>query len=219
MTSKRMRGRAGGAFALVLGLSGCTDFAGYDLDRAFGYVPWLAVLRESVAYDPYEMPRLPADGSIPVSTPAGDLPPPFTQLQLDSAAATLTNPLPRSPEVLERGKLQYERTCAPCHGDQGAGNGPVVGPQKFPFAPPVNGGPTAARSDGYLYGVIRVGRGLMPAYGDRMTHEDRWAVVHYMRQLQGSAGAAPAPAQPAASAPAAPAATPTADTAGGAGTR
>ena len=32
----------------------------------------------------------------------------------------------------------------------------------------------------------------MPAYGARMTHIERWAVVNYVNTLQGSAGAAPA---------------------------
>jgi mono/diheme cytochrome c family protein len=41
--------------------------------------------------------------------------------------------------------------------------------------------------------VIDVGRGLMPPYGHRMTHADRWAVVSYLRQLQGTSGPAPAP--------------------------
>ena len=46
-------------------------------------------------------------------------------------------------------------------------------------------------SDGYIYGMIRVGRGLMPAYGYRVTHFDRWHIVNYVRQLQGPASAAP----------------------------
>lgn len=180
---------------LVVILSGCTDLAGYDLDRFWGYIPFLSVLREGVGYDPYEMPRLPAEGSIPVATPMGDLPPPFTQSELDSVAGTLTNPLPRSQEVLARGELVYERQCYACHGPQGAGDGPVVGPGKFPFAAALNGDATAARTDGYIYAVTRVGRGLMPGYGDRVTERDRWAVVHYVRTLgRGAEAAGVAPA-------------------------
>ena len=45
-----------------------------------------------------------------------------------------------------------------------------------------------AYSDAYLYAMIRVGRGLMPEYGSRVTHFDRWHIVNYVRQLQAQAG-------------------------------
>ena len=35
------------------------------------------------------------------------------------------------------------------------------------------------------------GRGLMPEYGSRITHFDRWRVVNYVRQLQAQAGNQP----------------------------
>jgi len=88
----------------------------------------------------------------------------------------------------------YERHCSVCHGPQGNGDGPIIGPGKFPFAPNLHLPITVNRTDGYLYGIIAVGRGLMPAYGPRMTPAERWATVNYLRQLQSSAGAA-APAQ------------------------
>jgi hypothetical protein len=47
-----------------------------------------------------------------------------------------------------------------------------------------------------MYAVVRAGRGRMPAYGARMTHIERWAVVNYVNTLQAPAarrrGAAPA---------------------------
>ncbi|MBV9775302.1 MAG: cytochrome c [Gemmatimonadetes bacterium] len=184
------------ASVLALGamttLAGCSDWAGYDLDMLMGKVPWLSTMRKGVQIAPYENPRLPAVGTIPVENPNGDAPPAFTATQLDSVAAALRNPYPVTPRFLERGELQFQRNCSVCHGPQGAGNGPVVGPQKFPFAPAINSAATAARSDGYIYGVIRVGRGLMPSYGERMTDSDRWAVVTYVRHLQGRS-ATPAP--------------------------
>jgi mono/diheme cytochrome c family protein len=59
--------------------------------------------------------------------------------------------------------------------------------------------PATERADGYVYGVIRAGRGLMPSYGARMSHDERWAVVTYVNSLQNAAGVVqPAAAQPAA---------------------
>lgn len=183
------------ALGLVgLGLVGCTDYAGYDLDRFWGELsPALATLRGSVAYDPYELPRLPAPGSVPVAGPGRENLPSFSQAALDSVGAALTNPLPMTPEVLAIGERVYDTQCSVCHGPEGAGNGTVVGPGKYPFAPAINGSATAARADGYIYGVIRVGRGLMPAYGERIDHMERWAVVNYVRQLQGGGPTAQAP--------------------------
>jgi len=35
---------------------------------------------------------------------------------------------------------------------------------------------------------VRVGRGLMPAYGHQVSHFDRWHIVNYIRLLQRNAG-------------------------------
>jgi mono/diheme cytochrome c family protein len=176
---------------LGIGMSGCTDWAGYDLDYLWSAFPVLSTMRGSVTFDPYDMPRLPPENSVPLISGNGDTPPPFPQAQLDSAAATLASPFAggASGAVLARGQFVYATQCSVCHGPQGAGNGPVVGPGKFPIAPPLNGPATAARSDGYIYGVIVVGRGLMPAYGEKLTNTDRWAAVSYVRQLQAQGGA------------------------------
>lgn len=185
------------AALVLLPLAGCTDLAGYDLDRAFGAIPFLAVLREDVALDPHEAPRLPAPNTIPVASPNGGTAAVFTQLQLDSVAATVTNPLQPTPEVLALGQAEYLNQCSVCHGDQGEGSGTVVGPGKFPFAPALVGAGSTPRSPGYVYAVIQVGRGLMPPQGYKMTETEHWAVVSYVQQLQGRAGAAPAAATPA----------------------
>jgi mono/diheme cytochrome c family protein len=184
-------------------LSGCTDWAGYDLDTFWDKVPILSTMHRSVTYDPYEMPRLPAEHSVPFENPNGDIPGHFAQAQLDSVAATLHSPYTTPDEaVLVRGKVVFDTQCTPCHGPEGAGNGPIIGPGKFPFALPLNGAATAGRSDGYIYGVMTVGRGLMPPYGEKITSLDRWAVVAYVRQLERQGGAAAAPAAAPATTPA-----------------
>ncbi len=49
---------------------------------------------------------------------------------------------------------------------------------------------TKSRTDGYIFGMIRNGRGLMPTY-NRIEEPDRWDVVNYVRSLQGKFGAPP----------------------------
>jgi len=183
--------------AAMVTLGGCTDVAGYDLDMALGKIPWIGTMRQQVKVRPYELPRLPAEGTVPAFSPRGDAPP-FTQAELETVAAAMSNPVPATPEALARGEAQYLRNCAVCHGPGGAGDGPVVAPGRFPFATPIGAGtPSAGHSDGYLFGVLRVGRGLMPAYGDRMSQADLWSVVHYMRRLQGMDPGAALPEAPA----------------------
>jgi hypothetical protein len=54
------------------------------------------------------------------------------------------------------------------------------------------------RTDGYIFAVITVGRGLMPMYGDNIPAPDRWHIVNYVRSLQRQAGQTAPPANPAA---------------------
>jgi len=191
--SKLVRLAAAAAAALPA-LAACTDWAGYDLDVASGKVPQLATMRRSVIPDPYQMVRLPPANTVPVANPNGDVPPPFTGAQLDSVAPTLRPPFALDdPAVLARGQVAYHNNCFVCHGVTGDGKGPVAAPGKVVGVPALTGAATAGRSDGYLYAVVAAGRGLMPPYGPRMTHQDRWAAVAYVRHLQRQAGATAAP--------------------------
>jgi hypothetical protein len=52
--------------------------------------------------------------------------------------------------------------------------------------PPAIGGaanPAAGYTDGYLFGVIRNGKGLMPPY-NRIEEPDRWDIVNYVRRCR-----------------------------------
>jgi mono/diheme cytochrome c family protein len=84
------------------------------------------------------------------------------------------------------------RFCVVCHGPDGVGANAYIA-DKHPLLPAYNlsGTTVAAYSDQYIYAMIRVGRGLMPPYGPRVTHFDRWHVVNYVRQLQRQAGTYP----------------------------
>jgi len=102
---------------------------------------------------------------------------------IDSMAG-LSNPHPMSEQSLANGRMYYQINCAVCHGDAGAGDGSAT---KFGM-PQINllTDVTKGRTDGYLFGMIRNGRGLMPSY-NRIEEPDRWDVVNYLRGLQGGA--------------------------------
>ncbi len=97
----------------------------------------------------------------------------------------LVNPSAATDASIENGYKYYQINCVPCHGDSGMGDGPVTkyGMPGIALVTDV----TKARSDGYLYGMIRNGRGLMPPY-NRIEDMDRWDVVNYLRGLQGALG-------------------------------
>ena len=180
----------------VIGLTagGCTQ-----IDNALAKVPVFAFMRESPFFDPYEHPLPPPPGSVPFESPNGPVLPPLqaTEQALNEFAGGPygRNPLAADdPAALTLGQTMYERHCAVCHGPQGGGDGPLRGPGKFPVIPSLISGPATTRVDGYLYGIIRAGRGLMPAYGARMTHTERWSIVVYVNYLQARAGAPAAPA-------------------------
>jgi mono/diheme cytochrome c family protein len=100
------------------------------------------------------------------------------------AQVVLENPVAADEESLARGRTVFERSCAPCHGATGAGDGPVA--QAAPvFVQSLLGPTTVALADGYIYSIIRIGRARMPAYGHQVSHYDRWHLVNYLRQLQG----------------------------------
>jgi mono/diheme cytochrome c family protein len=151
-------------------------------------VPIFSYLRNAPSLDPYEAPRPAPYGSVPFNTPAGESlgPVEATEAGLYAFAATLKNPLPANDSLgMRAGKVMFERQCAVCHGTEGKGNGPIIGPGKFPMAPDLTASTTVGRSDGYIYAIIRTGRGLMPSYGPKVNHMERWAVVNYVRHLQG----------------------------------
>jgi mono/diheme cytochrome c family protein len=165
------------AVCLTLSLSGCTT-----LDNAVGKVPWFTTMRDQVVTRPFEAPP---GAPRPLTPPPGSVPVTGREDSLDITTdlAPVVNPAARTPASLARGRRIYDTYCVVCHGPQGGGDGPVAG--KMGYVPPLVTDMTKQRSDGYLYAMIRQGRGIMPRYGDKIRGVDRWHVVNYVRQLQG----------------------------------
>lgn len=92
-------------------------------------------------------------------------------------------PKPVTLATLKRGRERFDIYCAVCHGRTGEGNGMVV-ERGFPAPPTYHQDRLRQAPVGYLFGVITRGYGVMYSYADRVSAEDRWAIVAYIRALQ-----------------------------------
>ena len=97
---------------------------------------------------------------------------------------TQTLPLEVTHELMALGQQKYGIFCAVCHGAAGDGNG-VTKPYGV-LAASYHDDRLRSIEDGYLYDVISNGKGLMYGLKGRITPEERWAIVLYLRALQAS---------------------------------
>ena len=139
--------------------------------------------------DMFRGPALRPLAVAPRNMPSGTLPVDGGEPTIirEEAAGGLRNPVAPTAAHLHSGAALFATHCAPCHGDDGKGNGPVAF-QMIVAPPDLTTAQPAERTDGYLYATIRNGSIVMPAYGDAMSVQERWDVVLYVRQLQGKLG-------------------------------
>ena len=103
------------------------------------------------------------------------------------------NPLKVTKDTLERGRERYDIYCTPCHGKAGDGNG--ITSQYNLVAADLHQMKLVQIEDGYIFDILKNGYNLttnevgivsyrMPAYDSKMSNEDLWHVVSYLRALQ-----------------------------------
>lgn len=101
----------------------------------------------------------------------------------------LRNPFQITKLGLAKGKDLYEIYCGICHGAKGDGNGYLVSEEnvkaKYP-AQPANFMQDSfyLASNGRFYHAIMHGKNVMGGYSDKLSYEERWQVIHYIRGLQ-----------------------------------
>jgi mono/diheme cytochrome c family protein len=136
---------------------------------------WRTDMWYQASHRPEATPRPLPEHSVPLGAGA---PPP---LDIDDTDA-LRSPVPADAQSLARGKELFVARCAPCHGAEGHGKGPVS--RFFPPAPDLAYPAIQARTDGHLYGTILLGGKAMPPQSEGLSEPDRWALVNYVRVLQ-----------------------------------
>lgn len=175
--------RAGVVLVLPVAFGACSWFT--DFKRQPQIEPWEPVSQNDA--DSTTPPRGNPQYSVPVQGTAvagwqiGYQPLP----QVVDSFTPIPNPTAVSEASLANGKLHYQINCAVCHGAAGDANGGLkkVNPA-YGFSPSLLTDQAKGRSDGYIYGMMRNGRGIMPSY-NRIEEHDRWDVVNYVRALQG----------------------------------
>lgn len=179
-----------GLLALVVAATGCNAY--YNApgpDDLMHIVPWFDAMIKQVNVHPYQradIPRYTVPGTVPITggTPDWESEWPANTTTADKQV----NPMAGQPATAT-GDTLYHTFCTPCHGNLGAGDG-LVGRKMG--APSLLTDQARHYSDGYLYSIIRYGRGIMPRYGDKVRGNMRWEIVNYVRQLQAAATTAAA---------------------------
>lgn len=163
------------AALVLLATAGC--------DNIVKHFDVFATMVDGPAEETYEMkPIAPPEGAVPVDGTRA-----YGLLEADSL---LSSPLEGTAEQLREGRAGYRQFCLPCHGETGEGDGPVMNvdgqfPRRMPATPAADltAGTGPERSEGYVWGMIQNGRGLMPSY-ERIPRDRRWPIVEYVEHLQ-----------------------------------
>ncbi len=156
------------ALALALACTACDNREAFRVPD-----PTWSRMLEQRRGDPYAASSVFADGKTMREPPRGTV-------------ARDDDP-PRPPvtrELLTRGRVVFERTCAACHGVTGDGQSVVASKMTRRAPPSLHEDRLRALSVEQLFTVATNGYGLMPSYGEMLSADDRWAAVTYVQALQ-----------------------------------
>jgi mono/diheme cytochrome c family protein len=153
-------------------------------------------------YEKYVQPRLPVPGTVPHGKSEEEFHNrksytyptyAFGNTEDERTKATeliLDNPIKVSSakdldRVLGKGKELYEIYCSSCHGKAADGNGQLYASGAYPAAPQnFMKDELIASTDGRYYHAIMHGKNVMLSHADKLSHDERWMVIHYIRSLQ-----------------------------------
>lgn len=96
------------------------------------------------------------------------------------ADAALSNPLPYTLEHVKAGKDLYTLNCKSCHGDPGKNNPLALVPQPVDIASER----MHLNSEGALFYKISNGRGVMSAFKAILSEDERWKLIHFIRNYK-----------------------------------
>jgi mono/diheme cytochrome c family protein len=96
---------------------------------------------------------------------------------------TKKNPVARDEASNKAGMALYNKNCASCHGKIGLGDG-VKARMLKDFPGDFSGTAFQSQTDGEHFYKTKFGNGEMPKYEGKMTDDDIWNIVNYMRTFK-----------------------------------
>lgn len=172
-------------FIFILFIVSCTD----DHTKPGYHVKMLSDMFEAVPYEAFSENPIFKDKMTLQQPVAGTIPRGFTPVNFAAtpegairAGETLFNPIPSNQENLDRGKFVYENFCLSCHGPAGDGDGQLI--PRYPNPPSFYTKQLRKMKDGQIFHAITFGKNNMPSHASQIEAEDRWKIIHYIRELQ-----------------------------------
>ena len=100
-------------------------------------------------------------------------------------SASVVNPIAAmtEAEMKEAGRL-FNINCAICHGEKGAGNGPLSTSGKIGGVANLTLDSYVKMADGTMFHSITYGKNNMGSYASQLDRKQRWMVIKYIRTLQ-----------------------------------
>jgi len=106
-----------------------------------------------------------------------------------ASASAIKNPVAATEKSIDSGRKLFQQYCKACHGADATGNGPLT-PKDVVPANLVDDEWAHGPTDGEIFTNIRNGIGPkfdMKSWKSKMTAEEIWNVVNYLRSLEARA--------------------------------
>ena len=103
--------------------------------------------------------------------------------EVPEESKNMANPVQADSASLRAGEFIYKIHCASCHGKSGLGDG-VVARTIFTFPGDLSSDHYQSQTDGEHFYKTKFGRDEMPNYDTKLTDEEIWHVVNYMRTFK-----------------------------------
>lgn len=96
---------------------------------------------------------------------------------------SMKNPIAVNDASVKAGQTAYNKNCASCHGKTGLGDGVKARALKD-FPGDFSSDAFHKQTDGDLFYKTKFGRAEMPKYEGKLTDDDMWNMVNYMRTFK-----------------------------------